>query len=280
MSAIPTSVTAEQFEEHIRPYVTTAKRGYESKIALYKIFNYVLYRLHTGCQWAQLPIAPSSTVSNEPEISWWAVYYHFRKWSRDGSLERVWQHSIQVAAEQLDLSVLNLDGSHAIAKKGGEAVAYQGRKKAKTSNILPITDHHGYILATTDIVSGNHNDAFQLKATLQAAFKSIKALGFSIAGAFFNADSAFDTLDARKVCFNHRVIPNMAENKRNRKTTKRGRKRLFNPTVYQQRFISERSFAWIDKFRALLVRFDIKKIYFMGSHYLAFTLINLRNSLP
>ena len=279
MSAIPTSVTAEQFEEHIRPYVTTAQRGYESKIALYKIFNYMLYRLHTGCQWEELPIAPSSEASGDPEISWWAVYYHFRKWSRDGSLARVWQHSIAVAADKLDLSVLNLDGSHAVAKKGGEAVAYQGRKRAKTSNILPITDHHGYILATTDIVSGNHNDAFQLKANLQAAFKSIKALGLSIAGAFFNADSAFDTLDARKVCFNHHLIPNMAENKRNRKTVKRGRKRLFNPTVYQERFSSERSFAWIDKFRALLVRFDIKKIYFMGSHYLAFTLINLRNSL-
>jgi transposase len=57
MSAIPTSVTEEQFEQHIRPYLSTAQRGYECKIALYKVFNYILYRLHTGCQWAQLPIA-------------------------------------------------------------------------------------------------------------------------------------------------------------------------------------------------------------------------------
>ena len=39
----------------------------------------------------------------------------------------------------LDLSQLNLDGMHTLAKKGGEQVAYQERKKAKTSNILPIT---------------------------------------------------------------------------------------------------------------------------------------------
>lgn len=279
MSAIPTSVTEEQFEEHIQPFVTTAQRGYESKIPLYKIFNYILYRLHTGCQWEELPVARSSEVPDKPEISWDAVYYHFRKWSRDGSLLRVWQHSLAVAAEALDLSVLNLDGSHAIAKKGGEAVAYQARKRAKTSNILPITDHNGYVVATTEIVAGNHNDAFDLKANLQTAFKGMKALGLSIAGAFFNADSAFDTRDARKVCFNHGVIPNMAENKRSRKYTKRGRKRLFDPAIYKDRFTSERTFAWIDKFRALLVRFDIKKIYFMGSHFLAFTLINLRNSL-
>jgi len=280
MSAIPTSVTEEQFREHILPFVSTAKRGFVSSIPLYRIFNYMLYRLHTGCQWEEVPIAPDADNPAEKEISWWAVYYHFRKWSRDGSLERVWQHSVQMVKEKLDLSVLNLDGSHAIAKKGGEAVAYQGRKKARTSNILPITNHNGYVIATTDIVAGNHNDAFNLKLQLQAAFKAIKRLGLSIAGACFNADSAFDSLAARKVCFNHHVIPNIVENKRNRQSPKRGRKRFFNGVLYKDRFASERTFAWIDKFRALLVRFDIKKIYFMGSHFLAFALINLRNSFP
>jgi transposase len=273
MSAIATSVTEEQFKVHMLPFLSTAKRGYVSRIPLYKIFNYVLYRLHTGCQWAQVPIEQTD------EISWWAVYHHFRKWSRDGSLERVWQHSVQTVQDALDTAVLNLDGSHVVAKKGGEAVAYQGRKKAKTSNSLPMTDHNGYILATTDIVAGNHNDAFQLKAQLQTAFKTIKRLGLSIAGAYFNADSGFDTRDARKVWFKHHVVPNIAENKRNRTSVNLGRKRLFDALVYKDRFASERTFAWIDKFRALLVRFDIKKIYFMGSHFLAFTLINLRNML-
>ncbi len=279
MSTIPTSVTEDQFKEHILPCLSTAKRGYVSKIPLYKIFNYILYRLHTGCQWEELPIDQDPEQRDEGEISWDAVYYHFRKWSRDGSLEKVWQQSVVTVTPKLDTSVLNVDGSHAVAKKGGQAVAYQGRKKAKTSNILPITDKNGYILATTDIVAGNHHDAFNLKPQLQTAFKAMKRLGVSIAGDLFNADSGFDTLDARQVCFNHQVIPNIAENKRNRKSAKRGRKRLFNPTVYKDRFASERSFAWIDKFRALLVRFDMKKIYFMGGHFLAFALINQRNSL-
>ncbi len=98
------------------------------------------------------------------------------------------------------------------------------------------------------------------------------------AGAYFNADSFFDTLAARQVCFNHGLIPNIAENKRNRKHVRRGRKRFFNSSIYKRRFASERSSAWIDKFRALLVRFDIKKIYFMGSHFLAFAPINFRTS--
>jgi transposase len=192
-------------------------------------------------------------------------------------LEQVWQHSIEVIEADLNLEHLNLDGSHALAKKGGESVAYQGRKKAKTSNILPITDGHGYVLACTGIVAGNHNDSFNLKPHLQAAFKDLRQLGLAIRGSFFNADAAFDTRDARKTCFNHGLIPNIPENKRNRKQTKRGRKRLFNADVYKRRFTSERSFAWIDKFRALLIRFDRKDAHFLGAHHIAFTLINLRH---
>jgi len=177
----------------------------------------------------------------------------------------------------LDLSRLNLDGSHALAKKGGESVAYQHRKRAKTSNILPITDAHGYVVASTDIVAGNQHDAFCLKVHLQRAFKAMKRLGLRMAAAFFNADSAFDSRDARKTCFNHGVVPNIVENTRNRKKPKRGRKRLFNAHVYKQRFTCERSFAWIDKFRALLIRFDRKDANFLGGHHLAFTMINLRH---
>jgi len=277
MSTIPISLTEKQFDEHIRVHIAVAKRGYESKIALYKVFNYILYQLHTGCQWYQLPIDPDQKDPDKKEISWHAIYYHFRKWSRDGSLERVWQGSIMTISASLNLSELNLDGSHVLAKKGGESVAYQGRKKAKTTNILPISEAQGFIIASTGLIAGNHNDAYNLKTHLQDAFKFIKRLGLDIQGAVFNADRAFDTKVARKTCFNHGVIPNIDENKRNRKTAKRGPKRLFDKEVYKNRFISERSFAWIDKFRALLVRFYRKDVYFIGAHFIVFAMINLRH---
>ena len=58
MSTIPTSVTEEQFDAHISPFLSKAKRGYVCSLPLYKMFNYLLYRLHTGCQWNQIPIDP------------------------------------------------------------------------------------------------------------------------------------------------------------------------------------------------------------------------------
>lgn len=233
------------------------------------------YRLSVG----EFAHRPRSSRPAKKEISYHAVYHHYRKWSRDGSLERVFQHSLVWIRDQINTQHLNLDGSHALAKKGGEAVAYQGRKKAKTSNVLPITDANGCILATTGIIAGNHNDAFGLTDTLRTAFKFIKRLGIEIAGSYFNADAAFDTKAARRTCFNHHVIPNIVENSRSRKRPKRGRKRLFSPAVYKLRFTSERTFAWIDKFRALLVRFDRKAAHFMSAHFIVFALINLRHLL-
>ena len=105
-----------------------------------------------------------------PKISFDSVYYHYRKWSKDGSLKAVWEHSILTIVPDLDLSPLNLNGTHTIAKKGGEAVPYQEREKAKTSNILPILDANGYMVTTSEIVAGNHNNAYEFKANLRDAF--------------------------------------------------------------------------------------------------------------
>jgi hypothetical protein len=223
--------------------------------------------------------ARENTGFRKKEISYSAVYLHFAKWSRDGSLKKVWQQSILTIRDDLNLSELNLDGTHTLAKKGGQSVAYQGRKKGKTSNILPIMDANGYVVASTGIIAGNHNDAYNLKPHLQTAFKEMKRLGLSLKGAYFNGDMAFDTQDARKTCFNHGLIPNIPENPRNRKRTKRGRKRLFNPEVYRRRFCAERTFAWVDKFKRLLIRFERYDACFLGAHYIGFTMINLRHIL-
>jgi transposase len=164
-------------------------------------------------------------------------------------------------------------------KKGGEAVAYQGRKKAKTSNIIPLTDANGYIIATSEAIAGNHNDSYHLLERLKSLFRQLDTLDLSYDDGFFNADSAFDAKEARKLLWNRGVRPNIPENKRNRKRSKRGRKRHFNKAVYKKRFVNERTFAWVDKFKRLLVRFERKNVYWMGFHLLAFTLINLRDAL-
>jgi transposase len=277
MSVIPVSVTERQFGEYIEPSLSKAKRGYVCRIALCQVFNCILYKLHSGCPWAAIPMA-TVAGSDKPELSWWAIYYHFRKWSKDGSLENVFRASVFTIQAALDLSEVNLDGSHTIAKKGGESAVYQGRKKAKTCNLLPLTEACGFIIGLCHLLPGNHNDSYNLKPALAQSFKTMKRSGLPIQGALFNADAGFDTHSARKICFNHGLVPNIADNIRNRKRAKPGPKRLFNSDVYKHRFVAERSFAWLDKFRHLLIRFDRKDVYFLGANFITFAMINLRHT--
>ena len=66
------------------------------------------------------------------------------------------------------------------------------------------------------------------------------------------------------------------ENPRNRKTPKRGRKRLFNAAIHSLRLCVERTFAWEDKFKRLLLRFEFKQQRHYAMKLMAFTLISLR----
>jgi len=72
------------------------------------------------------------------------------------------------------------------------------------------------------------------------------------------------------------MIPNIKENPRNRKTTKRGRKRFFNEAIHALRARRERTFAWQDTFKRRRLRFAPRQQRHYGMKLLAYTLMNLR----
>jgi transposase len=72
------------------------------------------------------------------------------------------------------------------------------------------------------------------------------------------------------------VIPNIKENPRHRKTTKPGRKRLFDQAIHTLRDRVERTFAWEDKFKRLLLRFEHIQQCHDAMKLMAYTLINVR----
>lgn len=110
---LPIQVSQKDFNKYIKPYLSKGKRGPKTKISLYKIFNYITYVLHTGMQWNELKIYRN-------ELYWTNVYKHHNRWSKDGSYENIFLHSIEVLKDsgKLDLSILHGDGSNVVAKKG------------------------------------------------------------------------------------------------------------------------------------------------------------------
>ena len=111
---------------------------------------------------------------------------------------------------------------------------------------------------------------------LNALKKVAKQVGLDLRGAYLNLDGGFDSTHHRKCIFNAGLIPNITENPRNRKTTKRGRKRFFNEAVHALRMRVERTFAWEDTFKRLLLRFEHIQQQHYGMKLMAYTLIHLR----
>ena len=110
---LPVNVSEKNFNRYIRQYLRTPTKGRSQKISNYKIFNYILYVLHTGIQWKQLK-------PYKREIHWSNVYKRHNRWSKDGSYQKLFESSLLTLDRKgmLDLSILHGDGTNVVAKKG------------------------------------------------------------------------------------------------------------------------------------------------------------------
>jgi transposase len=115
---IPTQVSRKDFNRYIDPHLKRPKTGPKPQLSLYKIFNYILYVLHTGMQWDQL-----KTKRNE--LPYTNVYKWHNRWSKNGSYQALFEAAIIQLhqTEHLDTSVLHGDGSNTVVKKGAQASA-------------------------------------------------------------------------------------------------------------------------------------------------------------
>jgi hypothetical protein len=138
---IPKQVSRKDFNKYINPHLRKPKKGPKPKLSFYKIFNYILYVLHTGIQWRQLK-------TRRNEIHWSNVYIRHNRWSNvvpltngrteDGSYQKLFSASIihLKGTDQLDTSIIHGDGSNTVVKKGVQELAIQGistRKVKKNS---------------------------------------------------------------------------------------------------------------------------------------------------
>ena len=124
---IPKQVLRKDFNRYIWfPHLSKRLKGPKPKLSFYKIFNYILYVLHTGIQWNQL-----RTQRNE--LHWSNVYKWHNRWSKDGSYEKLFEASVihLLATEQLDTSRLHGDGSNMVVKKGAMAPDIQDTNTKK-----------------------------------------------------------------------------------------------------------------------------------------------------
>jgi len=210
------------------------------------------------------------------DYSWNSVYHHFQKWSKTGVWERIWEIVLKHHHSEIDLSSMQLDGSHTPVKRGGTQVGYQGRKKAKTSNLLFLTDNAGTPLACSDVIAGHHNDAYELNKHMNRMIEQLQESNISIDGVFLNADAGFDVDSFKSYCLTKGIIPNIDSNRRNQKSSAFDGDTIFDNLLYKSRYVIERTNAWLDAFKTLLIRFETNDKHWRAWHFIAFIVILLR----
>ena len=129
---IPKQVSRKDFNRYITPHLRKRYKGPKPKLSHYKIFNYILYVLHTGIQWRQLR-------TRRNEIHWSNVYKWHNRWFKDGSYEKLFEASIihLKDTEQLDTSIIHGDGTNTVVKKGVQALVTQDTSTKKVTKNLP-----------------------------------------------------------------------------------------------------------------------------------------------
>jgi len=122
----------------------------------------------------------------------------------------------------------------------------------------------------------HETDMVLLPKGLQALQSVAQQVGLDLGDAYLNLEGGCDAARHRKCIFNAGMILNIPENPRNRQRPKRGRRRFFHEAIHALRMRVERTFAWEDKCKRLLLRFERIQQWHYGMKLLAYTLINLR----
>lgn len=261
----------------IIPHLTVGSRGFAPTVPIHEIIEAILHRLKTGCQWRELP---TKQFFSDTILNWNTVFYHYNKWSKAGCWAKIWINILKENRKYLDLSSIEFDGSHTSAKNGGDAVGYQGRKACKTTNALFMSDNQGVMLAMSTPQEGQHHDLFEIQSLFNEICTMLKEADINLDGLFLNADSGFDSDSFREACEKENIIPNVKLNPRNSANQKAELTPIgtviFDELLYKDRSVIEHANAWIDGFKALLVRFEFSVRNWMSLHFIAFSIIFLR----
>jgi transposase len=256
----------------IVPHLPFSTHGRARRVVPAEVVGAILYKLKTGCQWRWLPV--KALFSSLP-LTWQGVYYYFHQWSRQGAWKQLWLKLLRLHRRLLDLSSVQLDGSHTPAKNGGVAVGYQGRKAARTTNALFVADNAGQPLAMATPQAGQHHDTFALETVFAELCTLLEEADLRLQGLFLNADKAFDVTSLRQACARHDIELNIPRNRRSA-DWQTDDDTPFDPDLYHRRVVIEQMNAWLDGFKTLLVRFETCLHTWLAFHWLAFSVLLLR----
>ena len=247
----------ERIEPVLERRYPRRRRG-RPRADLRRVLDAIIYRMRTGAQWQALPreLGASSTVHD------W-----FQRFAEDGALQEIWA---VLAGECDELGAVAwewqaADGvmgrSRFEGDKRGPNPTDRGKQGTKKHVLV---DEHGGPLGVV-IAAANRNDHLLLEQTIDAIVidrpdpkQTVQHLCL---------DKAYDNKTGDRVCAQAGYAPHIRRIGEEKLDTT-GQK-----THPARRWVVERTIAWLQKCRAILIRYDKKSQNYQGLVQLASALL-------
>jgi transposase len=246
----PSDVTDAEWE-FLTPYLTLMREDAPQRdYSLRDQFNALRYVVKTGCQWDFLP---------HDFPPWTAVYQQARRWITAGVFEQI-THDLRMILRLVDereaqptATILDARTLQSTPESGGRA-GYDGAKKKNGSKVHMAVDTLGHLLALK-VTAANEQERAQvaeLTAKLQEVTGGTVEIAFVDQG--YTGEDAAKDAEANGVKLEVVKLPKA--------------KKGF--VLLPRRWVVERSFGWLGRFRRLARDYERLTEVLAGWHWLAF----------
>jgi transposase len=251
--AYPSDVSDDEWA-FVAPYLTLMKEDApQREHSLREVFNGLRYIVRTGAQWRMLP-------NDLPP--WHTVYQQTQRWLKAGVFEdmvrdlRMLIREINDRMPQPRAAILDSRTLQSTPESGGRA-GYDGHKRRRGSKVHLAVDTLGQLLAVL-VTPANEQDRAQvaaLAAQIQATTGESVEVAFVDQG--YTGDQPAADAEAQGVRLEVVKLP----------TAKHGF------VLLPRRWVVERSFAWMARFRRLARDYERLAETLAGLHFMAFAIL-------
>lgn len=255
----PSDVSDEEWA-FVAPYLTLCREDApQRKYELREVFNAARWMVKTGTQWRYMP-------NHFPP--WAAVYQQTQRWIKAGVFEAMVHDLRQLLrlgeGRAPEPTAVVVDGrTLQSTPESGHRASYDGHKRKKGSKLHMVVDTLGHLLTLTVTPAGEQERAQvgTLLTAVQAVTSGEVELAYVDQG--YTGDTPAMAAAEQGVTLEVVRLPEA--------------KRGF--VLLPRRWVVERSFAWLTRFRRLARDFERLPETLAGLHYLAFACLMLSKAV-
>jgi transposase len=251
--AYPSDVSDDEWA-FVAPYLTLMREDAPQRDhPLREVFNGLRYIVHTGMQWRFM-------AHDLPP--WHTVYQQTQRWMKAGVFEdmvgdlRMLMREINDRMPQPTAAILDSRTLQSTPESGGRA-GYDGHKRRRGSKVHLAVDTLGQLLAVL-VTPANEQDRAQVAALAEQIQETT---GESVEVAFvdqgYTGEQPAADAEAHGIRLEVVKLP----------TAKRGF------VLLPRRWVVERSFAWMARFRRLARDYERLAETLVGLHFVAFAML-------